>query len=55
MEYILMVGGLGQNLAAKMKMGLSSAYDKLFENPLLLAIVVGGVILLGLWALKTSR
>jgi hypothetical protein len=55
MEYIFMFFGMGQSLAAKMKMGIGAAYDKLFENPLLLAVVAGGVILLALWALRTSR
>ena len=55
MEYILMLGGLTQTIGGNIKMGLQSAYDKLFENPLLLALVVGGVLLLAVWALKTSK
>ena len=55
MEYILILGGMGQNLGARMKMGLQAAYDKMFENPMILAVVVGAVILLGLWGLKSSR
>lgn len=55
MEYILMLGGLAQNIGGNIKMSLQAAYDKMFANPLLLALVAGGLILLGLWALKTSR
>lgn len=55
MEYALLAGSAAQSLGAKVKMTLQMAYDKMFENPLLLAIVVGSVILLGLWALRTSR
>jgi hypothetical protein len=55
MEYALLVGRMSESLGSNIKMGLNSIYDKLFENPLLLALVCGGVLLLGLWALKSSR
>jgi len=55
MEYILMLGGLAQNIGGEVKTGLQTAYDKMFENPLLLALVVGGVLLLAVWALKSSK
>lgn len=55
MEYMLILGRLGESLGLQLKMGLNSIYEKLFENPLLLALVCGSVLLLGLWALKTSR
>jgi|GEM_PF-2762753 hypothetical protein len=55
MEYILLLGGLGEAVGTRIKMGLQTAYDKLFENPWLLALFAGGLILLGLWALRPSR
>ncbi len=53
MEYALLVGRMAENVGANIKMGLGAAYDKLFENPLLLAVVGGSVLLLCLWALKS--
>ena len=55
MEYIFMLGGLTQTIGGNIKMGLQSAYDKMFENPLILALVVAGVLLIAVWAMKTSK
>ncbi len=55
MEYLFLLGGLGEAVGAKIKLGLQQAYDKLFENPLLLALFAGGALLLGLWALRSSE
>ncbi|MBW1992191.1 MAG: hypothetical protein JRI59_08765 [Deltaproteobacteria bacterium] len=55
MEYVLMLGGLAQRVGANLQASLQSAYNKMFENPWLLALVVGGVLLVCFWALKTSK
>ncbi len=55
MEYILLLGAAAEAFGSNMKMGLQTAYDKIFEHPWLLALVCGGAILLALWAMKTSK
>lgn len=55
MEYFLLLGGLAEGVGARIKMGLQAAYDKLFENPLLLALFTAAVLLLGLWGLRSSK
>lgn len=42
-------------MGARIKMGLQAAYDKLFENPLLLALFTAIALFLGLWGLRSSK
>ena len=53
-EYGLMLGNIGGNIAAQVHTSLGAAYHKLFQNPLLLGLVIGGAILLGCWAFKAK-
>jgi hypothetical protein len=55
MEYVLIVLRMAESSALSIQKGLGAFLDKLFENPLFLAIFAGAALLVGLWALKSSR
>jgi hypothetical protein len=52
MEYLIIMRNVGRTVWSQAWDAMGIAFDRLFENPMILVAVVVGVVLLAVWLLR---